>query len=121
MSIELFIAKRYLFTKRKVNLITIISSISIVGVTIGVAAMIIVLSVFNGFNQKVTSILMGFDPHLRIEPLKSDRLENYESILSSLPDNRIKYAAPYTLNKGIVATKTFNKVLMIKGVEEDQA
>ena len=119
MSIELFIAKRYLFTKRKVNLITIISSISIVGVTIGVAAMIIVLSVFNGFNQKVTSILMGFDPHLRIEPLKSDRLENYESILSSLPDNRIKYAAPYTLNKGIVATKTFNKVLMIKGVEED--
>ena len=47
MSTEYFIAKRYLFSKRKVSFITIISAISVLGVTIGVAAMIIVLSVFN--------------------------------------------------------------------------
>ncbi|MBN1634537.1 MAG: ABC transporter permease [Ignavibacteria bacterium] len=119
MKAEFFIARRYLFSKRKINLITIISAISIIGVTIGVAAMIIVLSVFNGFNSKVTSILIGFDPHIRIEPLKSGKLENYRNLLSSIDNSKIKYAAPFTLNKGMVATNDFNKVLFIKGVERD--
>lgn len=117
MKAEFFIARRYLFSKRKINLITIISAISIIGVTIGVAAMIIVLSVFNGFNSKVTSILIGFDPHIRIEPLKSDKLENYGSILSSVENPKIKYSAAYTLNKAMIATSDLNKVLLIKGVE----
>jgi lipoprotein-releasing system permease protein len=116
---EFFIARRYLFSKRKINLITIISAISIIGVTIGVAAMIIVLSVFNGFNTKVTSILIGFDPHIRIEPLKSDKLENYETILSSIDNPKIKYSAPFTLNKAMIATNDLNKVLLVKGVDPE--
>ncbi len=119
MKAEFFIARRYLFSKRKINLITIISAISIIGVTIGVAAMIIVLSVFNGFNTKVTSILIGFDPHIRIEPLKSDKLENYETILSSIDNPKIKYSAPFTLNKAMIATNDLNKVLLVKGVDPE--
>ena len=67
MSFKSFIAKRYLISKKEAGFITVISMISIVGITIGVAALIVVLSVFNGFNGLVTSILIGFDPHLRIE------------------------------------------------------
>ena len=119
MKAEIFIARRYLFSKRKINLITIISAISIIGVTIGVAAMIIVLSVFNGFNTKVTSILIGFDPHIRIEPSKSGKLEDYRSILSSINHPDIKYSAPFTVNKAMLATNDFNKVLLIKGVEPE--
>lgn len=117
MKAEIFIARRYLFSKRKISLITTISAISIIGVTIGVAAMIIVLSVFNGFNTKVTSILVGFDPHIRIEPSKSGKLENFRSILSSIDNSNIKYSAPFTINKAMIATNDFNKVLYIKGVE----
>ena len=49
MSLERSIALRYLVSKRQVGLVTIISIISVIGVTIGVAALVIVLSVFNGF------------------------------------------------------------------------
>jgi lipoprotein-releasing system permease protein len=51
MKFETFISKRYLISKHKMNFISIISLISITGITIGVAALIVVLSVFNGFRQ----------------------------------------------------------------------
>ena len=80
MSPEYFIARRYLFSRRKFNFISIISLISIIGVTIGVAALIIVLSVFNGFGNKVTGILISFDPHIRIEASGNTKLTDYSSI-----------------------------------------
>lgn len=109
----------YSFTKLKVNFISVITSISVVGVTIGVAAMITVLSVFNGFNTKVTSILIGFDPHIRIEPKNSDRIENYNKIISQIDEPQIKYLAQYTLNKAMIATAEFNKVVLVKGVDPE--
>ncbi len=118
MRTEFFIAKRYLFSKRKVSFITVISTISIVGVSIGVAAMIVVLSVFNGFSEKVTSILIGFDPHIRIEAKGNAKFDNYESMLQTIYANDIPNAAPFTMNKGMLATKDVNKVLLIKGVDE---
>jgi lipoprotein-releasing system permease protein len=119
MNTEFFIAKRYLFSKRKVSFITIISAISIIGVTIGVAAMIIVLSVFNGFHNKVSSILIGFDPHIRIESNNNAKMENYESVLGSVKDLGIKNSSPFTLNKGMLSKKNSNKVIFIKGVDEE--
>ncbi len=120
MRTEFFIAKRYLFSKRKVSFITVISTISIVGVSIGVAAMIIVLSVFNGFSEKVTSILIGFDPHIRIEAKGNAKFDNYESMLQTIYANDIPNAAPYTMNKGMLATQDVNKVLLVKGVDESK-
>jgi lipoprotein-releasing system permease protein len=117
MKTEFFIAKRYLFSKKKVSFITVISTISIIGVSIGVAAMIIVLSVFNGFSKKVTSILIGFDPHIRIEAKENGKINNYESLLQTIYANDIPDAAPFTQNKGMLATKEINKVLFVKGVD----
>ncbi len=114
MRTELFIAKRYLFSRRKINFITVISAISVLGVTIGVAAMIIVLSVFNGFSKKVTNVLIGFDPHIRIEAKGSSKIDNYESLLSTINANGVENASAFTLNKGMLATKEVNKVLLIK-------
>lgn len=119
MSTEFFIAKRYLFSKRKISFITIISAISVLGVTIGVAAMIIVLSVFNGFHNKVTSILVGFDPHIRIEAKSGSKLENYESVLGAVKSYGIYNSAPFTLNKGMLSKRNSNKVIFIKGVDEE--
>ena len=66
MSFELFIAKRYLKSKRRTGFISIITYISIGGVTIGVTALILVLSVMNGFEQEVRSRLLGADAHIRL-------------------------------------------------------
>ncbi|MEO8447816.1 MAG: FtsX-like permease family protein [bacterium] len=120
MGIEFFIAKRYLFSKKNFNFITIISLISILGVTIGVAALIIVLSVFNGFSSKVTGILISFDPHIRIEAAGGNKLAGYKQIQEKLEDLGIKSSAPYTLNKGMLANENSNEVVFIKGVDEKE-
>lgn len=120
MGLEYFIAKRYLFSKKKFNFITIISLISIAGVTIGVAALIIVLSVFNGFSSKVTGILISFDPHIRVEAAGSNKLADYKVIQEKIKNIGIKSAAPYTLNKGMLANEGSNEVVFIKGVDESE-
>ncbi|MBA4054004.1 MAG: hypothetical protein C0490_04765, partial [Marivirga sp.] len=67
MNLPLFIATRYLFSKRKKNFINIISIISVVAVAIISAAIIIVLSIFNGLGDLLHSINNSFDPEIKIE------------------------------------------------------
>lgn len=118
MSLEYFIARRYLFSKKRINFITIISIISIIGVTIGVAAMIIVLSVFNGFNSKVTSLLVAFDPHIRIESKSSTQLSEYKTLEEKINKYDVKSSSPFTLNKGLASTMDITKAIYIKGIDE---
>ncbi len=94
--------------------------ISIIGVTIGVAALIIVLSVFNGFSSRVTGILISFDPHIRIEASEGNKLADYNSIQEKIKGLGIKSSAPYTLNKGMLTNSTSNEVVFIKGVDENE-
>ena len=66
---ELFIAKRYLFSKKSHNVINIISIISLIGVMVGTMGLIIVLSVFNGFSGLVLSLYDAFDPEIKVTAL----------------------------------------------------
>ena len=66
MNVSFYIAKRYLFSKKKTNLINIISAISVVGLAIGTMGLIIGLSGFNGFDNLIKSLFSSFDPDLRI-------------------------------------------------------
>ncbi|HUH19898.1 FtsX-like permease family protein [Albibacterium sp.] len=68
MNTPLFIAKRYLFSKKSVNAINIISGISTLGVLVGSAALIIILSVFNGFEMLILNMYSAFTPEMRVEP-----------------------------------------------------
>ncbi len=70
MNLPLFIAKRYLISKKKQNIINIISAISVTGIIVGTMALIIVLSVFNGFNSLITTFFSNFDPDLKITPVE---------------------------------------------------
>lgn len=66
MNFPLYIAKRYLISKKSHNVINIISAISVTGVTVGTMALVIVLSVFNGFQDIVETLFNSFDPDLKI-------------------------------------------------------
>lgn len=66
MNLSLFIATRYLFSKKRTNLINIISAISVVGMAIGTMGLIIGLSGFNGFDSLIKSLFSTFDPDLKI-------------------------------------------------------
>ena len=68
MKLAPFIAKRYLFAKKSHNVINIISAISAIGMAIGTAALIIILSVYNGFDSLIRSMMGNVEPDLMIVP-----------------------------------------------------
>ena len=71
MKLAPFIAGRYLFAKKSHNVINIISAISAIGMAIGTAALIIILSVYNGFDSLIRSMLSNVEPDLMITPVHS--------------------------------------------------
>ncbi len=118
MDLEKFIAKRYLISRHKLNFITIISFLSIAGITIGVAALIVVLSVFNGFGSLVTSYLMSLDPHLRIvfksesnDLLHSEIEEKIKSI------DEIKSYSPFVSGKVLALNRGKTEVINLRAVK----
>jgi lipoprotein-releasing system permease protein len=97
--------------------INIIMLVSVIGITVGVAALIIVLSVFNGFNSVVTQVLVGFDPHLRIEASRGRAFVPSETLSRQLQDDpRIEASAPYVASKALLMTSSVNRVVLVKGV-----
>lgn len=116
---ERFIAGRYLLSKRKVQFITVITFISVIGLTVGVTALLVMLSVFNGFNKFQLDTLTGFDPHLRVEADSGKTVEDYNTLISRISsETKVTEIAPFTINKGVISTKKNNIVAFVKGVDD---
>lgn len=116
--IELFIAKRYLRAKHKLNFITIISLLSTLGITIGVAALIIVLSVFNGFSSLVTSIMVSFDPHIRISVIDEKAFAQIDSVSKIISKTEgIVSSSQFVEGKVIILNKKSYEIVNLKGIE----
>lgn len=89
MNFSLFISKKYLISKKTTNVINIISIIAIIGVAFGTTAFIVVLSVFNGIENLVSSLFNTFDPDLRIELAEGKSFSADTSVIekvSNLPE-----------------------------------
>lgn len=84
MNLSLFIAKRYLLSKRKKNFINVISIISVVAVAIITAAIIIVLSIFNGLGDLIQSLNNSFDPEIKIVATKGKSFEVDDGFLKKI-------------------------------------
>jgi lipoprotein-releasing system permease protein len=84
---ELLIASRYVFPKGNINFISIITLISIFGIAIGVSALVIVMSIFNGFRIISIDALLEMDPAIRIISNNSAYIENYSQIINNLTEN----------------------------------
>ena len=87
MNLPWFIAGRYLFAKKSHNVINIISAISAIGMAIGTAALIIILSVYNGFDELVKSTLSNVEPDILVQPAKGKVFVPGESTLQELRSN----------------------------------
>lgn len=116
-----FIARRYLFSRKHISLISTLTFISITGITIGTALLIVVLSVFNGFFDVIKSFLLSYDPDVRIEAKGSRTFSmNNETIekIKALPEVRV--LSPYVEGKALLAVEGIqNEVVEVKGVEKD--
>ena len=114
---EFFIAKKYLRSKHKVNFITIISLLSTLGIMIGVAALIIVISVFNGFGAIATSMLLNFDPHIKVTLNSQEAIRNQDSVQSILNSiDEVKGYYPYLESKVILMARNNYKIINLKGI-----
>ncbi len=118
MSFEKFIARRYIRSKQQTLFINIIMLVSLAGVTVGVAALIIVLSVFNGFNKVVTDVLVGFDPHVRILPNEGKSFQLSDTLNSALHEAGVQGWSPYVESKALLVSKNGNRVAVVKGVDD---
>jgi lipoprotein-releasing system permease protein len=117
--LERFIARRYLLSKRKVQFITVITLISVIGLSVGVTALIVMLSVFNGFNKYQLDTLTGFDPHIRVEADTGSTITDYNALESKISSEiKVTAIAPFTINKGVISTKKNNIVAFVKGVDD---
>ena len=115
---EFFIAKRYLKARRKTGFINLITYISIFGVTIGVAALIIVLSVMNGFESEVRSRIIGVDTHIRLRTYHDEGIENYQEVMETIKDiTHIVGLSPYIDEKGMIRSGEHSDGVMIRGAD----
>lgn len=118
MSYESFIAFRYLKSKRKTGFISLISYISIAGVTIGVAALIIVLSVMNGFESEVRSRFIGVDAHVKVRTFHDKGVDEPDKIMQQIKDTpHVVAMTPYVHKKGLIKSKTETTGIIIRGVD----
>ena len=115
-----FIARRYLFSRKHISLISTLTYISIAGVTIGTALLIVVLSVFNGFFDVIKGLLLSYDPDIRIEAEGSAKLlwnDELKSELESIPE--ITVMSPYVEGKALLTTEEDEtQVVDVKGIED---
>ncbi len=84
MNLSAFVARRYLFSKKSHNIINVISAVSLVGVSVCTMALIIVLSVFNGFDGLIKSMFSNFDPDIKITPAQGKVFDPQSDTLKSI-------------------------------------
>ena len=86
MKFEFFIAKRYLLKGRRNSFISIVSLVSIIGITIGVAALIIALSLINGFQGDIRNKILSSTAHIMINNIIGEGFEGYERIIKEIKE-----------------------------------
>ena len=120
MNTPFYIAKRYLFAKKTTNAINLISGISMVGVMVGSAALIIILSIFNGLEVTILNMFNTVTPELVILPAKGKTFDPHTDYFKELKKNKSVYSLTEVLQENALL-KYNNKqaVGMVKGVSYD--
>ena len=120
MNFPFFIARRYVFSKKSTNVINVISLISVIGVAVGTMALIIVLSVFNGFHDLVASFFTQMDPQLKVVPVEGKTAPADDPILTQIRELPEIDVATETVEDMALAV-FFDKQAMVtvKGVDDN--
>lgn len=118
MNFPLFVARRYLFSHKRHSAINIISAISALGVAVAAMAMVVTLSVFNGFQDLVADLFTDFDPQLRVEPAWGKTLQRPDSVMHLLArDPQVQAVSPVMQDQALIVRGGKQLVVTVKGVE----
>lgn len=117
-----FIARRYLFSKKHISLISTLTGISVTGVTIGTALLIVVLSVFNGFFEVIKGLLLENDPDIRIESTEGNSIVFQQKVLEELKSiPEVQVTAPFISDKALLTyDRKGDRVVTVKGIQSER-
>lgn len=122
MNFPFFIARRYLFSKKKTHAINVISIISVIGVAVATMALVIVLSVFNGFHDLVASFFTNFDPQLKVVPVTGKSVAADDPALTKIRHlPQVEVATDTYEDMALAIYKGRQAMVTIKGVDDNFA
>ena len=120
MNFPFFIARRYLFSKKSTNAINVISAISVVGVAVATMALVVTLSVFNGFHDLVATFFTSFDPQLKVVPMKGKTVTADDPVLTQIRQlPQIEVATECVEDQALAIYNGHQSTVMVKGVEDN--
>ena len=115
---EKLIAYRNLRPKKKEGFLKVISTFSFIGIMLGVAILIIVMSVMNGFRTDLTNKILGFNPHIIIKPYETSKIE--DDFINQIKNSfgKIEVRKSYT-GEAVVMVNDYTKGILVKGIDTD--
>jgi lipoprotein-releasing system permease protein len=121
MKYEWFIGLRYLKAKRKQSFISIITFISIAGVTVGVMALIVVLAVMSGFEKTLKEKILGTQAHLVLLKAGQEGMDHYEEVAKKVEEVKgVVSAAPFIFNQVMLSSESNVSGVVLKGIDPDR-
>jgi lipoprotein-releasing system permease protein len=117
MPFELQVALRYLTARRKQAFISVISSISVLGVVVGVMALMVALGLMTGLQREIRSRILGATAHISVFKSRSDGFDDYREVVERVRKApRVQGAAPALYGKGLLTSGTASAVATLKGI-----
>lgn len=120
MNFPFFIARRYVFSKKSTNAINVISAISVVGVAVGTMALVIVLSVFNGFHDLVASFFTNFDPQIELVPTQGKTAPADDPLLDKIRKMpQVNVSTDVLEDQGLAVYGDRQQMVTVMGVDDN--
>jgi lipoprotein-releasing system permease protein len=117
---ELFVGLRYTRAKRRNHFISFISAISLLGITLGMTALITVLSVMNGFQKEVRDRILSAASHIQVSG-PDNVLANWQKLAAEAQQNKsVKASAPFVSGQGLLLNGDVSRPVMVRGILPDQ-
>ena len=113
--LEFFISFRYLKAKRKEKFISITSYFSLIGIMLGVATLIIVMSVMNGFRQELVGKIICINAHISIFP-KEESAYAYKDLIKLIIDKDVKYFSPIVEGQAMIMNDSKVTGVIVKAI-----
>jgi len=118
MNYEFFVAKRYLLAKRKQAFISVITFISVLGITIGVMALIIAIALITGFQEDVQDKILGATSHIMVSDLTGEGLRDYAQLISKIEAIKgLKSISPVVYNTVLISGFSRAQGAVLKGID----
>ncbi len=119
-SFPFYIARRYLFSKKSTHAINIISGISVVGVAVTTMALVVTLSVFNGFHDLVASFFTQMDPQLKVMPIEGKTCRSDDELLTKIRQlPQIEVATECLQDQALAVYGDRQQMVVVKGVTDN--